>query len=79
MSRQPGNVPRRPAIEDDPIVCCCNGVPLSEVVDAMENGACTLSELFDRTWAGCGPCGGSCQPDLEALLEDFHARRREAG
>lgn len=64
---------------DDPIVCCCNGVRLSEIVQAMDLGATTLSDLFDMTWAGCGPCGGSCQEDLEALLQDASLRRREAG
>ncbi|MEY3014183.1 MAG: hypothetical protein RIT45_2918 [Pseudomonadota bacterium] len=79
MSRQAPVFVTRPAPADDPIVCCCNGVPLSEIVRAMDEGAVTLSDLFDRTWAGCGPCGGSCQPDLEALLADYAERDREAG
>ena len=60
--------------DDDPIVCCCNGIPLSAIVGAMEGGALTVSELFDATWAGCGPCGGTCQPDLQALLDDYLQR-----
>ena len=58
---------------DDPMVCLCNQVPLSDIVAALDDGACTLAEIFDLTWAGCGPCGGSCQPDLQAILEDHLA------
>lgn len=54
----------------DPLVCLCNQVPESEIVAAMNQGACTLAKLFDQTFAGCGPCGGSCQPQLLAMLEE---------
>ena len=60
------------ADRDDPVLCFCNEVRLSVIVRAMDDGAESLADLFDRTWAGCGPCGGSCQPDLLALLHDFH-------
>ena len=56
---------------DDPVICFCNEIRLSEIVDAMDAGATSLADIFDATWAGCGPCGGSCQPDLQALLEDY--------
>lgn len=59
------------AADDDPIVCFCNEIRLSEIVAAMDNGASTLADVFDATWAGCGPCGGSCQPDLKAILDDY--------
>ena len=55
--------------DDDPIVCLCNGVRVSAIVEAVEHGADDLSAIFDATWAGCGPCGGSCQADLLALLD----------
>lgn len=58
---------RRP--DPDPLVCFCNEVRRSTIQAAIENGADTLAALFDATWAGCGPCGGSCQPDLVSLLE----------
>jgi bacterioferritin-associated ferredoxin len=56
---------------DDPIVCFCNEIRLSEIVGALDAGATSLADIFDATWAGCGPCGGSCQPDLQAILEDY--------
>lgn len=58
----------------DPLVCLCNQVPRSAIVAAMDRGACTLAQLFDATFAGCGPCGGSCQPQLVAMLEEHHQR-----
>lgn len=59
---------------DDPIVCFCNEIRLSEIVEALDNGASSLADIFDATWAGCGPCGGSCQPDLDAILQDYLAQ-----
>ena len=52
----------------DPLICLCNEVPLSEINAAIDRGACTLAHLFDATYAGCGPCGGSCQPELVQIL-----------
>lgn len=52
----------------DPLICLCNRVPLSVIQAAMDGGADTLAKLFDDTFAGCGPCGGSCQPELQKLL-----------
>lgn len=51
------------------LICYCNAIPLAVVEKAIENGAKTMGEIFDRTNAGCGPCGGSCQPQIRRLLE----------
>lgn len=58
---------------EDPVICFCNEIRLSEIVQALDDGAASLADIFDATWAGCGPCGGSCQPDLQAILEDYLA------
>lgn len=57
----------------DPLICLCNRVPLSAIDAAMDAGADSLAKLFDATFAGCGPCGGSCQPELQRLLQLRHA------
>ncbi len=62
---------------DDPVVCFCNEIPLSKIVRALEDGARDLTDIIDATWAGCGPCGGTCQPDLEAIVEDWYAEDRD--
>lgn len=56
---------------EDPVVCFCNEVRLSQIVQALDDGAVSLADLYDLTWAGCGPCGGTCQPDIAAILEDW--------
>jgi bacterioferritin-associated ferredoxin len=59
---------------DDPLVCSCNEVSRSTIQDAMRRGACSMAAIFDATWAGCGSCGGTCQPQIAALLQEFLAR-----
>ncbi len=58
---------------DNPVVCFCNEVRLGTIVDALVGGADSLADIYDMTFAGCGPCGGSCQPDLAAILQDWQA------
>jgi bacterioferritin-associated ferredoxin len=40
------------------------------VQDVIDKGAKTMGEIFDRTTAGCGACGGTCQPDIKRLLNE---------
>ncbi|MSQ82550.1 MAG: hypothetical protein EXR77_06485 [Myxococcales bacterium] len=73
MSRPPV-AKNRNSRANDPVICCCNAVPLSEIERAIGQGACTLAQLFDATFAGCGPCGGSCQPELVQILARHRAQ-----
>jgi NAD(P)H-nitrite reductase large subunit len=52
----------------DPLICCCNEVPRSQIIAAIRKGACSMAAIFDATWAGCGPCGGTCQPEIAEIL-----------
>ena len=52
------------------LICYCNSVPLAVVQDVIDKGAKTMGEIFDRTTAGCGACGGTCQPDIKRLLNE---------
>lgn len=61
-----------PSEAPDRIVCYCNAVPASSVVVAIEAGARTLTDIYDKTGAGTGPCGGSCRGRLRDLL-NHHA------
>ncbi len=54
----------------DPI-CFCNNVPVEEVKKAITEGAKTLNEIYDKTSAGIGPCGGSCRRKIAPLLERY--------
>lgn len=59
---------KRKPDRNDPLICMCNEVPASQILRAIDCGACTLGQIFDATFAGCGPCGGSCQPELVRIL-----------
>ena len=53
------------------IVCFCNQVPKKIIEKAMLEGAKTLNEIYDKTTAGVGPCGGSCRRKIAPILENF--------
>ena len=58
------------------LICRCEEVLLSEIVDAMENGAITEKALKLKTRAGMGICQGrTCRPLLEQIV--FSHRNRE--
>lgn len=55
-------------------VCYCNRVLEEQVVQALAEGkASNLSEIYDVTGAGNGPCGGSCRPKLLRMLAEKKA------
>jgi bacterioferritin-associated ferredoxin len=53
------------------IVCLCNDVSKDEIEAAIRSGAHTLNQIFDKTTAGVGPCGGSCRRKLQPLLDHY--------
>ncbi len=53
----------------DPVICCCNNVRRSEIVAAIAGGARSMAMIFDATFAGCGPCGGTCQREIAHILQ----------
>lgn len=53
------------------IVCLCMGVSRETIESAICHGAHDMGLIFDRTTAGVGPCGGSCKPKLQLLLESY--------
>jgi NAD(P)H-nitrite reductase large subunit len=53
------------------MICLCNSVPKGSIESAIQRGCDSLGKLFDATMAGGGPCGGSCQPTLRAMIESY--------
>ena len=53
----------------DPLICLCNSVRKSTIIEAINSGATTNDEIFDKTMAGVGACGGSCRPQLQELID----------
>ncbi|HIP99903.1 TPA: (2Fe-2S)-binding protein [Candidatus Bipolaricaulota bacterium] len=60
---------------DEPIVCRCEEVTLSQVIQAIDEGYDTLEELKRHLRVGMGPCQGrTCLPLLARILAE-RARR----
>ncbi|MGM8364448.1 (2Fe-2S)-binding protein [Virgibacillus sp. W0181] len=56
-------------INSNPVICRCEEVLLSEIMNELENGTKTTKELKLRTRAGMGICQGkTCRPMLEKLV-----------
>lgn len=77
-SRRDGKGPFRARAADGPLACFCNNVSIRRIQQATDDGARTLGDLFDATSAGCGPCGGTCQPRLVQLLIEARTKAGEA-
>jgi bacterioferritin-associated ferredoxin len=58
------------------LICLCNEVSQETIEAAILRGCHTLGKIFDATGAGCGACGGSCQPTLRKMLETYQATGR---
>lgn len=57
--------------EDDFVVCRCENVYYSEIINIMENGSNNSRELKLKSRAGMGFCGSrTCGPFLEVLTKD---------
>lgn len=53
------------------IICFCNNVARDVIEKAILEGAKTLNEIYDKTTAGIGPCGGSCRRKIGPILEKY--------
>ncbi len=68
MTHHPSPIIHHPA-SDDPIVCRCEEVTVSQVVRAIREGYDTLEELKRHLRVGMGPCQGrTCMPLLARIL-----------
>ncbi|MFZ4577586.1 MAG: (2Fe-2S)-binding protein [Myxococcota bacterium] len=75
--RRDGKDPFRARAADGPLACFCNNVSIRDIRQTIDAGARTLGDLFDATSAGCGPCGGTCQPRLVQLLVEARSQTGE--
>lgn len=53
------------------ITCLCNDISKDMIEKEIVDGANTLNEIFDRTTAGVGPCGGTCRTKLSKMLTQY--------
>lgn len=50
------------------LACYCNQVDWATVDLAIQAGARSIGDIYDRCGAGTGPCGGSCRRSLEQRI-----------
>jgi NAD(P)H-nitrite reductase large subunit len=61
---------QHPAIRGLKTVCRCNNIKYRTIERAIRRGACTLSQIAASTTATTGHCGGSCTPEVQAMLDE---------
>lgn len=61
-----------PRTDDRSIVCQCEGITRSEILEAIRRGATTVDGVKRRVGSGMGPCQGSrCSFAIETILEGY--------
>ncbi|MGN0999309.1 MAG: NAD(P)/FAD-dependent oxidoreductase [Faecousia sp.] len=61
-----------PKSNDSEIVCQCEGITRSEILEAIRRGASTADGVKRRVGSGMGPCQGSrCAFAIETILEGY--------
>lgn len=60
-----------PAVRALKTVCRCNNIKYRTIERAIREGAHTMTQIANRTTATMGECGGSCTPDVQAMLDEL--------
>lgn len=63
--------PVHPAVRGLKTVCRCNNIKYRTIERAIREGAHTMTQVANRTTATTGECGGSCTPDVQAMLDEL--------
>jgi NAD(P)H-nitrite reductase large subunit len=60
-----------PAIRGLKTVCRCNNIKYRTLERTIRDGAHTIAEVAKRTCATTGYCGGTCTPDILAMISEI--------
>ncbi|HEX3581872.1 MAG TPA: (2Fe-2S)-binding protein [Thermoanaerobaculia bacterium] len=60
-----------PAVRGLKTVCRCNNIKYRTLERAIRDGAQTIDEVSRRTGATTGHCGGTCTPDVLAMIAEI--------
>jgi NAD(P)H-nitrite reductase large subunit len=60
-----------PALRGLKTVCRCNNIKYRTIERAIREGAHTLHQVATRTTATTGECGGTCTPDVQAMIAEL--------
>ncbi len=52
-------------------ICLCNSITEEIIKKAIVDGVKDADELYDKTGAGVGPCGGSCRKLTTSWIEYY--------
>jgi NAD(P)H-nitrite reductase large subunit len=63
--------PLHPAIRGLKTVCRCNNIKYRTIERAIREGAHTMTQIANRTTATLGECGGTCTPEVQAMLDEL--------
>ena len=63
--------PLHPAIRSLKTICRCNNIKYRTIERAIREGAHTLTQVANRTTATMGECGGTCTPDVQAMIDEL--------
>lgn len=66
--------PLHPAIRGLKTVCRCNNIKYRTIERVIREGARTVADVAMKTGATTGQCGGSCTPDVLAMLAEHAAQ-----
>ena len=54
------------------VICLCNNVTKDTIEESVKKYHLEkIDEIFDKTTAGVGACGGSCRPLLKKILDHY--------
>jgi bacterioferritin-associated ferredoxin len=59
-----------PAVRGLKTVCRCNNIKYRTIERVIREGACAVAEIAKRTGATTGYCGGTCTPDILAMIAE---------
>jgi NAD(P)H-nitrite reductase large subunit len=59
-----------PAIRGLKTVCRCNNIKYRTLERTIRDGAQTIADIAKRTGATTGYCGGTCTPDILAMIAE---------
>ena len=65
------NEPVHPALRGLKTVCRCNNIKYRTIERAIREGAHTLHQVATRTTATLGECGGTCTPEVQAMIAEL--------
>jgi len=68
-----------PAVRALKTVCRCNNIKYRTIERAIREGAHTLNQVASRTTATTGECGGSCTPEVQAMIAELAPKYATAG